>query len=86
MGFTTLGTSAREESFCVSNGSTGKSYLSLMTLKQWDGLRPMTSDSRRDKDRKESLERLQNQYEQAKVNGDTALMKKIKAVIDRVKK
>jgi hypothetical protein len=35
---------------------------------------------------KESLERLLNQYEQAKTSGDSALAKKIKAVIDRVKK
>jgi hypothetical protein len=38
------------------------------------------------KKKEESMERLLNQLEQAKVNGDTALVKKIKAVIDRVKK
>lgn len=38
------------------------------------------------KSKKESLERLVNQLEQAKINGDSALVKKIKAVIDRVKK
>ncbi|MGE3607992.1 MAG: hypothetical protein AB7I27_00290 [Bacteriovoracaceae bacterium] len=37
------------------------------------------------KDKKDSLEKLQNQYEQAKLNGNTDLMKKIKAIIDRVK-
>jgi hypothetical protein len=37
------------------------------------------------KKKKESLEKLMNQYEQAKINGDTDLMKKIKAVIERVK-
>lgn len=37
------------------------------------------------KEKKESLERLLNTYEQAKLNGNTDLMKKIKAIIDRVK-
>jgi hypothetical protein len=41
--------------------------------------------SKADKDKKESLERLINQYEQAKLNGDSSLAKKIKAVIDRIK-
>jgi hypothetical protein len=41
--------------------------------------------SKTDKDKKESLERLINQYEQAKLNGDSALARKIKAVIDRIK-
>lgn len=43
-------------------------------------------DDAKSKNKKESLERLMNQLEQAKVNGDSALFKKIKAVIDRVKK
>lgn len=41
--------------------------------------------SKADKDKKESLERLMNQLSQAQVNGDTALVKKIKAIIERVK-
>ena len=36
-------------------------------------------------DKKSSLERLQNQYYQAQASGDTALMKKIKIIIDRIK-
>jgi hypothetical protein len=32
-----------------------------------------------------SIERLQNSLDQAKINGDTALAKKIKAIIDRIK-
>lgn len=43
------------------------------------------SETAKTKNKSESLERLQNQYEQAKTSGDTALAKKIKAVIDRVK-
>ena len=43
-------------------------------------------DDAKSKSKKESLERLINQLEQAKLNGDSALVKKIKAVIDRVKK
>jgi hypothetical protein len=35
--------------------------------------------------KKESLERLINQYEQAKLDGKTDLMKKIKAIIERIK-
>jgi hypothetical protein len=35
---------------------------------------------------KESLDRLKNQYEQAKIDGNSALAKKIRAIIDRVKK
>jgi hypothetical protein len=35
--------------------------------------------------KQESLERLQNQMEQAKLDGNTTLVKLIKAVIDRVK-
>lgn len=35
--------------------------------------------------KQESLEKLINQYEQAKLDGNTKLMKLIKAVIDRVK-
>jgi hypothetical protein len=35
--------------------------------------------------KQESLERLQQQYEQAKLDGNTSLAKLIKAVIDRVK-
>lgn len=42
--------------------------------------------SKADKDKKESLERLMNQYEQAKTNGDSALAKKIKIIIDRIAK
>ena len=42
--------------------------------------------SKAETSRRESLERLLNQWEQAKINGDTALAKKIKAVIDRVNK
>ena len=45
----------------------------------------MISDSKRDKDRKESLERLVNSYEQAKTSGDTAKARMLKAIIDRVK-
>lgn len=37
------------------------------------------------KQKNESLERLKNQLEQARLNGDTALMKKIEAIIKRVK-
>lgn len=35
--------------------------------------------------RSESLERLQNQLYQAQANGDTAMAKKIKLIIDRIK-
>lgn len=35
--------------------------------------------------KKESMERLKNQFLQAQVNGDTGLMKKIKAIMDRIK-
>jgi hypothetical protein len=35
--------------------------------------------------KQESLERLINTYEQAKLDGNTTLMRLIKAVIDRVK-
>jgi hypothetical protein len=38
-----------------------------------------------EKDRKASLERLINQYEQAKLDGDKTLAKNIKAIIDRIK-
>lgn len=41
--------------------------------------------SKADKDKKESLERLIQQFEQAKLDGKTDLAKKIKAVIDRIK-
>jgi hypothetical protein len=37
------------------------------------------------KAKQESLEKLQNQFEQAKLDGNTTLAKLIKAVIDRVK-
>jgi CRISPR/Cas system-associated endoribonuclease Cas2 len=37
------------------------------------------------KNKQASLERLQNQLYQAQLNGDTALTKKIKAIIDRIK-
>lgn len=40
----------------------------------------MSKDSK-----KESLERLGNQYEQAKLDGNTDLMKKIKLIMDRIK-
>jgi cobalamin biosynthesis Mg chelatase CobN len=43
------------------------------------------SANAKEKGKKESLERLMNQYEQAKTNGDSALAKKIKAIIERVK-
>lgn len=35
--------------------------------------------------KKESLERLTNQYHQAQTSGDTALAKKIKLIIERLK-
>jgi hypothetical protein len=35
--------------------------------------------------KQESLERLQNQLEQAKLDGNTDLMKKIKAIMERIK-
>lgn len=46
----------------------------------------MTSGLRKDKALKESLERLDQQYEQAKLDGNTDLMKKIKAIMERLKK
>jgi hypothetical protein len=46
----------------------------------------MEKDSRKKKvSLKESMERLINSYEQAKLDGKTDLMKKIKAIMDRVK-
>lgn len=36
-------------------------------------------------DKKSSLERLQNQLYQAQASGDTALAKKIKMIIERIK-
>jgi hypothetical protein len=41
-----------------------------------------TSDLRK---KQESLERLQNQFEQAKLIGDTVRMRMIKSIIDRCK-
>jgi hypothetical protein len=38
-----------------------------------------------DRARKESLERLGQQYEQAKIDGNTDLMKKIRAIMERIK-
>jgi DnaJ-domain-containing protein 1 len=43
------------------------------------------SDAQSQKKRKESLERLINSYEQAKLVGDTVRMKMIKSIIDRAK-
>lgn len=42
------------------------------------------SSKKVEKVKAESLERLKNQLEQAKLNNDTELVKKIKAVIQRV--
>lgn len=41
--------------------------------------------SKPDKKKEESLERLQNQLRQAELNGDTALVRKIRLIIDRIK-
>lgn len=46
----------------------------------------MTLASSKEKVLKESLDRLKNQYEQAKLDGNKLLMVKIKAIIDRIKK
>lgn len=45
----------------------------------------MTLDSKNAKTRKESLERLKNSYEQAKLDGDSKKAKMLKAIIDRIK-
>lgn len=44
-----------------------------------------TKMSKPDKKKEESLERLQNQLRQAELNGDTALVRKIRLIIDRIK-
>ena len=70
----------------------GKAYIIFSRFNVVLSGRVWTMQTSRDKieikkqvSKKESLERLENQYHQAQTSGDSALAKKIKIIIERLK-
>jgi hypothetical protein len=77
-------TSMKTLAFCYALLLVAMLYMKIMSmaLNYERGSLSAKSDS---VSKKESLERLGQQYEQAKLDGKTDLVKKIKAIMDRVK-